>query len=102
MRTLILLIALLIPLVPAYATDYTATVAAGDADTLFLEICEALRIDLGQDPGWSTAKCASRLLYEGALCYNVSETDAAATAVRDQAISDAADRFAADWTTPLP
>ena len=102
MRIIFLLIALLIPAGTASATDYQATVADGAATTLFLEVCETLRIDLGQAPGWSAARCATRLLYEGALCYNTSSTEVDATAVKTQSIRDASDRFVADWTTPAP
>ena len=102
MRIFILLIALLIPIGTASATDYTATVANGDATTLFDELCNTLWRDIGQPAGWTDAKCATRLLYEGALCYNATSTDAAATATRSQAITNARDRFAADWATPTP
>lgn len=102
MRTFLLLIALLVPIGSASATDYTATVADGVATTLFLELCNTLWIDIGQPAGWTPGKCATRLLYEGAMCYGASSTDVAATAVKSQTIRDASDRFAADWPTPTP
>lgn len=102
MRTLILLIALLIPIGTASATEYPAIVADGVADTLFLELCNTLWIDIGQPVGWTPGKCATRLLYEGAMCYGASSTDVAATAVKLQTIRDASDRRAADWPTPAP
>ena len=102
MRTIILLIALLIPIGTVSATDYTATVADGNATTLFGELCDTLWRDIGQPAGWTLGKCATRLLYEGAQCYSASSTEAAATSVRTQSIRDASDRFTADWTTPTP
>ena len=102
MRTIILLAALLSLVGAASATDYTATVADGAATTLFDELCAALWRDIGQPAGWTDDKCATRLVYEGGFCYSISSTEVAATAARAQSITDASDRFAADWVTPTP